>query len=105
MSCTSVRAHEVTDEPVGNIGLIAKLLRDRQWWLGSLVAAGGFAGRGAGPGFGAAGAGVAGQFVAVRAADQRAALPPDDEPLGVGLGGIAGAAVAVVVTVGDPQAG
>ncbi|MGV0742318.1 DMT family transporter [Mycolicibacterium sp. XJ870] len=36
-------AHEVTDEPVGHLGLFARLLRDRQWWLGSLVAAGGFA--------------------------------------------------------------
>ncbi len=36
-------AHEVTDEPVGHIGLFTRLLRDRQWWLGSLVAAAGFA--------------------------------------------------------------
>ena len=36
-------AHEVTDEAVGNIGLFAKLLRDRRWWLGTLVATGGFA--------------------------------------------------------------
>lgn len=31
------RAQEVTDEAVGNIELFAKLLRDRRWWLGSLV--------------------------------------------------------------------
>ncbi|MHC9293516.1 DMT family transporter [Mycobacterium sp. LTG2003] len=36
-------AHEVTDEPVSHVGLFARLLRDRQWWLGSLVAALGFA--------------------------------------------------------------
>ena len=36
-------AHEVTDEPVSHIGLFTRLLRDRQWWLGSLVAAAGFA--------------------------------------------------------------
>ena len=36
-------AHEITDEPVGHIGLFTRLLRDRQWWLGSLVAAAGFA--------------------------------------------------------------
>ena len=36
-------AHEVTDEPVGHLGLFTRLLRDRQWWLGSLVAAAGFA--------------------------------------------------------------
>jgi drug/metabolite transporter (DMT)-like permease len=35
-------AHEVTDEPVGHIALFTRLLRDRQWWLGSLVAAAGF---------------------------------------------------------------
>jgi drug/metabolite transporter (DMT)-like permease len=36
-------AHEVTDEPVSHIGLFTRLLRDRQWWLGSGVAAAGFA--------------------------------------------------------------
>lgn len=36
-------AHEVTDEPVGHVALFLRLLRDRQWWLGSLVAAVGFA--------------------------------------------------------------
>lgn len=35
-------AHTVTDEPVGNIGLFARLLRDTRWWMGSLVSAGGF---------------------------------------------------------------
>jgi drug/metabolite transporter (DMT)-like permease len=36
-------AHEVTDESVGHLGLFARLLRDRQGWLGSIVAAVGFA--------------------------------------------------------------
>jgi drug/metabolite transporter (DMT)-like permease len=36
-------AHDVTDEPVGTVALFLQLLRDKQWWLGSLVAAGGFA--------------------------------------------------------------
>ena len=36
-------AHEVADEPVSHFGLFARLLRDRQWWLGSVVAAVGFA--------------------------------------------------------------
>jgi drug/metabolite transporter (DMT)-like permease len=36
-------AHEVADEPVTHIGLFGRLLRDRQWWLGSMVAAVGFA--------------------------------------------------------------
>jgi drug/metabolite transporter (DMT)-like permease len=36
-------AHEVTDQPVGHAGLFLRLLRDRSWWLGSGVAAVGFA--------------------------------------------------------------
>lgn len=36
------QAHEVTDEPVGHVELFTRLLRDRQWWLGSFVAAAGF---------------------------------------------------------------
>jgi drug/metabolite transporter (DMT)-like permease len=36
-------AHEVTDEQVSHLGLFARLLRDRHWWLGSMVAAVGFA--------------------------------------------------------------
>jgi drug/metabolite transporter (DMT)-like permease len=36
-------AHHVTDEPVGHIGLLLRLLKDRQWWLGSALAAAGFA--------------------------------------------------------------
>jgi drug/metabolite transporter (DMT)-like permease len=35
-------AQGVTDEPVGHLELFTRLLRDRQWWLGSLVAALGF---------------------------------------------------------------
>jgi drug/metabolite transporter (DMT)-like permease len=35
-------AHEVTDEPVSHLELFLRLLRDGQWWLGSLVAAVGF---------------------------------------------------------------
>ena len=36
-------AHEVTDEPVSHLELFMRLLRDGQWWLGSVVAAVGFA--------------------------------------------------------------
>ena len=36
-------AHDVTDQPVGHLALFLSLLRDRQWWLGSGVAAAGFA--------------------------------------------------------------
>jgi drug/metabolite transporter (DMT)-like permease len=36
-------AHEVTDEHVSHIELFSRLLRDGRWWLGSLIAAVGFA--------------------------------------------------------------
>ena len=36
-------AHEVTAEPVSHVELFMRLLRDGQWWLGSIVAAVGFA--------------------------------------------------------------
>jgi drug/metabolite transporter (DMT)-like permease len=36
-------AQDVTDEPVGHLELFTRLLRDRQWWLGSIVAGAGFA--------------------------------------------------------------
>ena len=35
-------AHEVTDESVSHLALFGRLLRDRRWWSGSLVAAVGF---------------------------------------------------------------
>jgi drug/metabolite transporter (DMT)-like permease len=35
-------AHDVTDEPVGHVELFTRLLRDRRWWSGSLVATVGF---------------------------------------------------------------
>jgi drug/metabolite transporter (DMT)-like permease len=35
-------AHEVTDEPVSHLELFTRLLRDGRWWLGSGVAAAGF---------------------------------------------------------------
>lgn len=45
-------AHEVTDEPVSHVELFKRLLRDGQWWLGSIVAAVGFALQAAALGFG-----------------------------------------------------
>jgi drug/metabolite transporter (DMT)-like permease len=45
-------AHEVTDEPVSHVDLFMRLLRDRQWWLGSLVSAAGFGLQAAALGFG-----------------------------------------------------
>ncbi len=35
-------AHEVTDEQVGHLQLFVRLLKDRMWWVGSLVSAVGF---------------------------------------------------------------
>src|SRR6478672_9399292 len=45
-------AHDVTDEPVGHLALFTRLLRDRQWWLGSMVSAAGFGLQAAALGFG-----------------------------------------------------
>ena len=45
-------AQEVTDEPVSHVDLFLRLLRDRQWWLGSIVAAVGFGLQAAALGFG-----------------------------------------------------
>ena len=36
-------AHEVTDKSLGHLGLFLELLKDRSWWLGSGVSAIGFA--------------------------------------------------------------
>lgn len=35
-------AQQVTDQPVGNVALFLRLLRDQRWWLGSIVAGAGF---------------------------------------------------------------
>jgi drug/metabolite transporter (DMT)-like permease len=45
-------AHQVTDEPVGNLALFTRLLRNTRWWIGSLVAAVGFALQAVALGFG-----------------------------------------------------
>ena len=45
-------AHEVTAEPVGHLDLFVRLLRDRQWWIGSAVSALGFGLQAAALGFG-----------------------------------------------------
>ena len=45
-------AHDVTDEPVGHLELFVRLLKDPQWWLGSLVSALGFGFQAAALGFG-----------------------------------------------------
>jgi drug/metabolite transporter (DMT)-like permease len=45
-------AQEVTDERVSHVELFMRLLRDRQWWLGSLISAAGFGLQAAALGFG-----------------------------------------------------
>jgi drug/metabolite transporter (DMT)-like permease len=100
-------AHEVTDEPVGNIGLFVKLLRDRRWWLGSLVSAGGFALQAAALGIGSVllvqALLVSSLLFAllISARLSRRAVTGGEWVSAVLLG----AAVAVIVTVGNPQAG
>lgn len=45
-------AQTVTDEPVGHAALFLQLLKDWKWWVGSLVAGGGFVFQAAALGFG-----------------------------------------------------
>lgn len=100
-------AQQVTDEPVGTFTLFRRLLRDRQWWTGSLVAGAGF-------GFQAAALGL-GSVVLVQALLVTSLLfallisaktnhRKITRPQGIWATLLA-VAVAVVVTVGDPQQG
>jgi drug/metabolite transporter (DMT)-like permease len=100
-------AHEVTDEPVGHVGLLLRLLKDRRWWLGSLLATAGF-------GLQAAALGMGSVILvqAVLATSVLFALPLSARYGGRritgrqwGWAGLLGAAVATVLTVGDPTAG
>ncbi len=100
-------AQQVTDKPVSTPALFHRLLRDRRWWLGSLVAAAGF-------GLQAAALGL-GSVVLVQALSVTSLL------FALLISGVAthrkitrwqaiwavllAAAVTVVVTVGNPQAG
>lgn len=100
-------AHEVTDEPVGHLQLFTRLLRDRQWWLGSLVAAVGF-------GLQAAALGL-GSVLLVQAllvTSLLFALPINARLTGRPISApqwlwaaLLAAAVALIVTVGNPTAG
>lgn len=100
-------AHDVTDEQVGPIALFLQLLRDKTWWLGSLVAAGGFALQAAALGFGS--------VLLVQALIVTSLLFA--LPLSARFAGrritryqwiwavLLAVAVAVIVTVGDPSKG
>ena len=100
-------AQQVTDKPVGTLALFRRLLRDRRWWTGSLVAAAGF-------GLQAAALGL-GSVVLVQALSVTSLLFALVISATVNHRRITRwqgiwavllvAAVAVVVTVGDPQAG
>jgi drug/metabolite transporter (DMT)-like permease len=100
-------AQQVTDKPVGTVALFRRLLRDRRWWTGSLVAAAGF-------GLQAAALGL-GSVVLVQALSVTSLLFALVISATVNHRKITRwqgiwavllvAAVAVVVTVGNPQAG
>jgi hypothetical protein len=100
-------AQQVTDKPVGTFALFHRLLHDRRWWTGSLVAAAGF-------GLQAAALGL-GSVVLVQALSVTSLLfallisaavnhRRITRPQGIWAMLLA-AAVTVVVTVGNPQAG
>ncbi|HEX5254569.1 MAG TPA: DMT family transporter [Mycobacterium sp.] len=100
-------AQQVTDKPVGTFALFRRLLRDRQWWTGSLVAAAGFGFQAAALDFGSV---VLVQallvtsllfalLISARVNHRR--ITRQQAVWAVLLA----AAVAVVVTVGDPQQG
>ena len=100
-------AHDVTDEPVGYLELFTRLLRDSQWWLGSLVSALGF-------GLQAAALGL-GSVLLVQAllvTSLLFALPINARATGRRVSrpqwvwaALLAAAVAIIVTVGNPTAG
>ncbi|OBG53573.1 DMT family transporter [Mycobacterium sp. E735] len=100
-------AQQVTDKPVGTMALFRQLLRDRQWWTGSLVAAAGFGLQAAALDLGSV---VLVQALLVTsllfallisARTNHRRITPRQGIWAVLLA----AAVAVVVTVGDPQEG
>lgn len=100
-------AHEVTDDAVGHLGLFARLLRDRQWWLGSLVAAAGFALQAA-----ALGLGSVLLVQALLVTSLLFALPINARMTGRRVtrwewiwAALLAGSVAVIVTVGNPTAG
>jgi drug/metabolite transporter (DMT)-like permease len=100
-------AQQVTDKPVSTFTLFRRLLRDRRWWTGSLVAAAGFVLQAAALGLGSV---VLVQALSVTsllfALLISAAVNHRRITRWQGIWAwLLVAAVAVVVTVGDPQAG
>ncbi|HEY6574535.1 MAG TPA: DMT family transporter [Mycobacterium sp.] len=100
-------AHDVTDEPVSHVDLFMRLLRDRQWWLGSIVSGVGFALQAAALGFGSV---LLVQALLVTSL--LFALPINARLMHRRVSrwdwtwaALLAAAVAVIVTVGNPTAG
>ncbi|MBX7453312.1 DMT family transporter [Mycolicibacterium sp. 3033] len=100
-------AHDVTDEPVGHVALFSRLLRDGRWWLGSGVAAVGFALQAA-----ALGLGSVLLVQALLVTSLLFALPISARLAGRRVtnwqwlwAALLAAAVAVIVTVGNPTEG
>jgi len=99
--------HEVTAEPVSHVELFMRLLRDGQWWLGSAVAAIGFALQAA-----ALGLGSVLLVQALLVTSLLFALPINARLTHRRVtrwewtwAALLAAAVAVIVTVGNPTAG
>ncbi|MCT7659511.1 DMT family transporter [Mycobacterium deserti] len=101
------QAQDVTDESVGHLALFKQLLRNRRWWLGSVVAAGGFA-------FQAAALGLGSVLLvqAVLVTSLLFALPINARVSHRPVtrwqwtwAALLAAAVVVIVTVGNPTAG
>jgi len=100
-------AQQVTDKPVGTFALFRRLLRDRRWWTGSLVAAAGFGLQAAALGLGSV---VLVQALSVTSLLFALLISAKANHRRItrwqGIWAVLlAAAVAVVVTVGDPQAG
>jgi hypothetical protein len=100
-------AQQVTNKPVGTFALFGRLLRDRRWWVGSLVAAAGLGLQAAALGLGSV---VLVQALSVTSLLFALVLSAKVNHRRItrqqGIWAVLlGAAVTVVVTVGDPQAG
>jgi drug/metabolite transporter (DMT)-like permease len=100
-------AQQVTDKPVGTVALFGQLLRDRRWWTGSLVAGAGFGLQAAALGLGSV---VLVQALLVTSLLFALVISAKVNHRRItrsqGIWAVLlAAAVAVVVTVGNPQAG
>ncbi|MCB0924049.1 MAG: DMT family transporter [Mycobacterium sp.] len=105
--CQQRSAHEVTDEPVGHVALMLRLLRDQRWWVGSVLATAGFGLQAAALGFGSVllvqALLVTSMLFALPLSARFSGRPITRSQLVWALA--LTIAIAVVVTVGDPAAG